>query len=46
MMPTFNARGNYQGWFFHTQIEVGSEYWYVTGQLDGLPTQNGRLCRV
>lgn len=25
---------------------VGSEDWYVTGQLDGLPTQNGRLCHV
>lgn len=25
---------------------VGSEDWYVTGQIEGLPTQNGRLCRV
>ncbi|KAL9573302.1 hypothetical protein ACKAV7_002987 [Fusarium commune] len=25
---------------------VGSERWYVTGQVDGVPTQNGRLCRV
>lgn len=25
---------------------VGSEDWYVTGQIDFYPTQNGRLCRV
>lgn len=25
---------------------VGSENWYITDQLEGLPTQNGRLCRV
>lgn len=31
---------------FYTRIGVGSEDWVVTGQIDGLPTQNGRLCRV
>ncbi|KAL3422016.1 FAD binding domain-containing protein [Phlyctema vagabunda] len=25
---------------------VGSENWYITGQLEFLPTQNGRLCRA
>jgi FAD/FMN-containing dehydrogenase len=25
---------------------VGSEDWYITGQIDYYPTQNGRLCRV
>lgn len=31
---------------FYAHNAVGSESWYVTGQLEGLPTQNGRLCRV
>lgn len=31
---------------FYAHKGVGSEDWYVTGQLEGLPTQNGRLCRV
>ncbi|KAF6796333.1 restculine oxidase [Colletotrichum sojae] len=31
---------------FYANLGVGSESWYVTRQLDGLPTQNGRLCRV
>lgn len=31
---------------FYAHKGVGSEAWYVTGQLEGLPTQNGRLCRV
>lgn len=30
---------------FYAHQAVGSEYWYVTDQLEGLPTQNGRLCR-
>lgn len=30
---------------FYTLHGVGSEDWYVTDQLPGLPTQNGRLCR-
>ncbi|KAH8203328.1 hypothetical protein TruAng_002524 [Truncatella angustata] len=31
---------------FYTIHGVGSENWYITDQLVGLPTQNGRLCRV
>lgn len=31
---------------FYAHHAVGSEDWYVTGQADGLPTQNGRLCKV
>ncbi|KAL1882852.1 hypothetical protein Daus18300_000490 [Diaporthe australafricana] len=31
---------------FYAHKAVGSEDWYVTDQLEGLPTQNGRLCRV
>ncbi|KAM6536221.1 hypothetical protein FALCPG4_002234 [Fusarium falciforme] len=31
---------------FYAHEGVGSDRWYVTGQLDGLPTQNGQLCRV
>ncbi|KUJ18747.1 FAD-binding domain-containing protein [Mollisia scopiformis] len=31
---------------FYTPTGVGSENWYITGQLTGLPTQNGRLCPV
>lgn len=31
---------------FYAHKGVGSDAWYVTGQLEGLPTQNGRLCRV
>ncbi|KAJ4122951.1 hypothetical protein NW768_009942 [Fusarium equiseti] len=31
---------------FYALQGVGSERWYVTGQVDGVPTQNGRLCRV
>lgn len=31
---------------FYAHKAVGSEDWYVTGQIEGLPTQNGRLCRV
>lgn len=31
---------------FYAHKAVGSENWYVAGQLEGLPTQNGRLCRV
>lgn len=29
---------------FYANKAVGSENWYITNQLDGLPTQNGRLC--
>ncbi|KAH7126087.1 hypothetical protein EDB81DRAFT_203391 [Dactylonectria macrodidyma] len=31
---------------FYALQGVGSDEWYVTGQVDGVPTQNGRLCRV
>jgi hypothetical protein len=31
---------------FYANKAVSSENWYITGQLDGLPTQNGRLCPV
>lgn len=31
---------------FYANKAVGSDAWYVTDQLAGLPTQNGRLCRV
>ncbi|KAL0936090.1 restculine oxidase [Colletotrichum truncatum] len=30
---------------FYANLGVGSDGWHITGQLDGLPTQNGRLCR-
>lgn len=30
---------------FYAPTAVGSEDWYITGQLPYLPTQNGRLCR-
>lgn len=29
---------------FYAPTGVGSENWYITGQVTGLPTQNGRLC--
>ncbi|KAM0419046.1 hypothetical protein ACHAPT_011985 [Fusarium lateritium] len=31
---------------FYAHEGVGSDRWYVTNQLEGLPTQNGQLCRV
>lgn len=31
---------------FYATKGVGSDEWYVTDQLEGLPTQNGRLCRA
>lgn len=31
---------------FYAHQAVGSDAWYITDQIDGLPTQNGRLCRV
>ncbi|KAM5341951.1 hypothetical protein ACJ41O_014982 [Fusarium nematophilum] len=31
---------------FYALQGVGSDRWYVTNQVDGVPTQNGRLCRV
>lgn len=31
---------------FYANKGVGSDEWYVTNQLQGLPTQNGRLCRA
>lgn len=31
---------------FYAHKGVGSDEWYITDQLPGLPTQNGRLCRV
>ena len=31
---------------FYAPTAVGSEDWYVTDQIEWLPTQNGRLCRV
>lgn len=30
---------------FYAPTAVGSEDWYITGQLPYFPTQNGRLCR-
>jgi hypothetical protein len=30
---------------FYAPTAVGSEDWYITGQIPYLPTQNGRLCR-
>ncbi|KUJ11049.1 FAD-binding domain-containing protein [Mollisia scopiformis] len=30
---------------FYAPTAVGSEYWYITGQIPYIPTQNGRLCR-
>lgn len=31
---------------FYAHTAVGSEDWYITGQVPDIPTQNGRLCRV
>ncbi|KAF5602541.1 isoamyl alcohol oxidase [Fusarium pseudocircinatum] len=31
---------------FYALQGVGSDRWYVTDQVPGVPTQNGRLCRV
>ncbi|KAI5455599.1 hypothetical protein BGZ63DRAFT_458639 [Mariannaea sp. PMI_226] len=31
---------------FYALQGVGSDRWYVTSQVQGVPTQNGRLCRV
>ncbi|ROW10542.1 hypothetical protein VMCG_01957 [Cytospora schulzeri] len=31
---------------FYTNKGVGSNEWHVTDQMEGFPTQNGRLCRV
>ncbi|CAK7226599.1 hypothetical protein SBRCBS47491_006286 [Sporothrix bragantina] len=31
---------------FYAPTGVGSEDWYITGQITGLPTQNGQLCHV
>ena len=30
---------------FYAPTAVGSEDWYITGQIPYIPTQNGRLCR-
>lgn len=30
----------------YTPTGVGSENWYITGQVDAIPTQNGRLCPI
>ncbi|KAK4223295.1 bifunctional solanapyrone synthase [Podospora fimiseda] len=30
---------------FYAPTAVGSEDWYITGQVPWIPTQNGRLCR-
>jgi hypothetical protein len=30
---------------FYAPTAVGSEEWYITDQLEWIPTQNGRLCR-
>jgi len=30
---------------FYAPTAVGSEHWYITGQIPYWPTQNGRLCR-
>ncbi|KAK3987469.1 bifunctional solanapyrone synthase [Cladorrhinum sp. PSN332] len=30
---------------FYAPTAVGSEGWYITGQVPWIPTQNGRLCR-
>jgi hypothetical protein len=30
---------------FYSPTGVGSQYWYITGQILYIPTQNGRLCR-
>ncbi|KAM5350689.1 hypothetical protein ACJ41O_007194 [Fusarium nematophilum] len=43
----YQIKQKYDPWgLFYAQVGVGSENWYVTGQIEGLPTQNGRLCRV
>ncbi|KAF9869884.1 hypothetical protein CkaCkLH20_12683 [Colletotrichum karsti] len=43
----YQTKKKFDPWgVFYTQIGVGSEDWHVTDQIDGLPTQNGRLCRV
>ncbi|KAJ3458156.1 hypothetical protein MRS44_012265 [Fusarium solani] len=31
---------------FYALQAVGSDRWYITNQIDGVPTQNGKLCRV
>ncbi|KAL1899812.1 hypothetical protein Sste5346_002678 [Sporothrix stenoceras] len=31
---------------FYAPTAVGSEDWYITGQVEGIPTQNGQLCHV
>lgn len=31
---------------FYANEAVGSDRWYVSGQLPGFPTQNGRLCHA
>ena len=31
---------------FYGPNNVGSEDWYITGQIEGLPTQNGQLCHI
>ncbi|KAB8291646.1 hypothetical protein EYC80_006446 [Monilinia laxa] len=31
---------------FYAPTAVGSENWYITDQLTGIPTQNGKLCPV
>lgn len=41
----FKQRIDHTG-LFYAHHAVGSEDWHVTDQLEGLPTQNGRLCRV
>jgi hypothetical protein len=31
---------------FYAPTGVGSENWYMNGQVDAIPTQNGRLCPI
>ncbi|KAH7060667.1 hypothetical protein B0J12DRAFT_340423 [Macrophomina phaseolina] len=41
----YALKQRYDPWgLFYAPTAVGSEDWYVTGQLEWYPTQNGRLC--
>lgn len=41
----YDLKQRYDPWgVFYAQTAVGSEDWYITGQLEYYPTQNGQLC--
>lgn len=43
----YSLKQKYDPWgVLYAPTAVGSEDWYITGQIDYYPTQNGRLCPI